>query len=206
MKYKNFLFLTLTILATPFCVNSQDFEGRFSYINYSVLENGDTIESSSMNYWIKEHYFKYSGYVVKAPLVDLGTLYADADKMTRTNINSSGQIDRVPISTEPNTLILEIEATNTFEKVLGFNCQIWSLIDIKSRNIVSTVWVTEEILNSNYDQFVELFNYQSTLFPCKGIKGWILKREDFRRADKVFVTEVKEIKAVKLKTSEMIVY
>ncbi|MEO9481830.1 MAG: hypothetical protein ABJG47_00200 [Ekhidna sp.] len=207
MKYNLFaLFLIATSLSLPSSVFCQNFEGSLSYRSYSVLESGDTIASSTMNYWIKEHLFKYAGYVVKAPLLDLGTLYADANKMIRTNINHSGKVDKIPISQEPNLLTLEIKAIDEYEDILDYKCQLWKLIDIRTDSTISTIWVTKEIRNSNYDQFVKLFNYQSTLFPCTGINGWILKREDYRREGEIFVSEATEVKEVELNIAEMVAY
>ncbi len=205
MKCKSVV--VLLCLSLPlFKIYSQHFEGRFSYTNYRVFDNGDTVESSTMNYWIKDHLYKHSGYVIKAPLVDLGTLYADAHKMTRTNINNSGKVERIGMPLDQNETEFVIEPTDSFEDILGYRCQGWEMSDNKTNQIVSTLWVSKDISSASFDQFVELFNYQSTLFPCKGIDGWILKREDYRRPGEIFVTEAIEVKMMKIDISEMVVY
>lgn len=203
---KSSFLLTTTLLIVFLCEGySQNFEGRFSYENYNIVES-DTIESSSMNYWVKDHLYKHTGYVPKMPFYDLGTLYADADNMSRTNVDNSGKVERIPMSLEANVPSLKVEETDEVEEILGFKCKVWDLVNAKTDDLVSKLWITKEIQNSNFDQFVEIFNYGNTLFPCKGIQGWILKREDYRREGKIFVSEAKEVQPVKLNISEMVVY
>ncbi|WP_436517230.1 hypothetical protein [Ekhidna sp. To15] len=202
-------FLLLLIFISPFVFStkaiSQSFEGRLAYINYQVIE-GDTITSSYLNYWVKEDLYKHAGYVPKMPFVDLGTLYADADKMIKTNVNNAGEVDRTPINLDWEAPSLKVEAMNKVDSILGFQCQLWKLIDLESEKVISTLWITEDINSEYFDQLVELFEYKNTLFPCIGINGWILRRVDYRREGKTFVTEIEEVERMKLNISEMVVY
>lgn len=195
--------LVLFILAS-FNTFSQNFEGRMSYSNYNVIED-DTVVSSIMNYWLKDHLYKHSGSVEKMPLFDLGTLYANADKMSRTNIANS-KVERIKMSLNPSVPDLSIKLTNQTEEILGFNCAVWEMKNAKNDILVSRLWITSEIVNANFDQFVELFEHNNTLFPLQGIKGWILKREDYRREGKIFISEAKEVKPMELNIAEMTVY
>lgn len=199
----NFLILILFISAS-FKSYSQNFEGRMSYSNYNVTED-DTVVSSIMNYWIKDHLYKHTGSVEKMPLYDLGTLYANADKMSRTNIANS-TVERIKMSLNPIVPDLSIKPTDQTETILGFDCAVWELKNAKTNKLISRLWITDEIVNANFDQFVELFEHNNTLFPLQGIKGWILKREDYRREGKIFVSEAKEVKSMELNIAEMTVY
>ena len=89
---------------------------------------------------------------------------ADADNMSRTNVDNSGKVERIPISLEFNIPSLKVEETDKVEEILGFRCKVWSLINAKTNSEISKLWITTEIKNSNFDQFVELFNFANTLF------------------------------------------
>ncbi|WP_462248231.1 hypothetical protein [Ekhidna sp.] len=201
MKYKFSLLLGLSLAAAM--VQGQSFEGRLSYENYSVIDS-DTIESSSMSYWIKDHLYKHKGVYKKNPLVDLGTLYANAADMTRSNLLNA-KVERIKMSPNPILPDLLLESTKESGSVSGYNCKVYRLTDGKGK-LLSKLWITDEISNDSFDEFVELFEYNNTLFPITGIKGWILKREDYRREGKIFVSEAKEVKSFELQLAEMLFY
>ncbi len=201
MKYKFSLLLGLSIVVAT--AQGQNFEGRLSYENYSVIDS-DTVESSSMNYWIKDHLYKHKGVYKKNPLLDLGTLYANAAEMTRSNLLNA-KVERIKMSPNPILPDLLLESTEQSSPVLGYSCKVYHLTDGNGK-LLSKLWVTEEISNDSFDEFVELFEYNNTLFPITGIKGWILKREDYRREGKIFVSEAKEVKSSELQLAEMLIY
>ena len=201
MKYKFSLLLGLSIVVAT--AQGQNFEGRLSYENYSVIDS-DTVESSSMSYWIKDHLYKHKGVYKKNPLLDLGTLYANAAEMTRSNLLNA-KVERIKMSPNPILPDLLLESTEQSSPVLGYSCKVYHLTDGNGK-LLSKLWVTEEISNDSFDEFVELFEYNNTLFPITGIKGWILKREDYRREGKIFVSEAKEVKSSELQLAEMLIY
>ncbi len=188
----------------PWIASSQNFEGKLDYQNYNV-EGSDTTESSILRIWIKDHLYKQTITISKNPLLDLGTLYADAHKMSRTNY-AKGKVERLQPSLDFNTPNLELIPTSESNTILSFDCMVWELKNPKNGNVVSKLWITKEVKNTNFDQFVELFNYLNTLFPVKNINGWILKREDYRRKNKIFVTELKQLEKRDLSAADMVIY
>lgn len=206
MRFSFFLslfFISLFIFSQE--GNSRNFEGRLTYISYQII-SGDSIESSTMNYWLKDHLYKHSGYVPKIPFIDLGTLYADADQMTKTNVKSSGQMVRIPMNPKWKAPKLIAQPSNELDTVLGFKCGIWTLKNPETEAVRAKLWITQDIESSNFDAFVELFEYKNTLFPCTGIDGWIVKRENFVEEGETFVTELVEVEAMELNAAEMVAY
>ncbi|WP_425392337.1 hypothetical protein [Ekhidna sp.] len=195
------ILISLSFLKT----SAQNFEGRLTYESYSVIEK-DTIPSSSSTYWFKDHLEKHTMSVAKAPTINLGTLYSNADNMTRKNMDASGNLEVITPTIDLNMPLLQVEALNEYDTILNFRCQKWKLLDVSNQKLISVLWITDKISNSYYDQFVRLFNYQNTLFPCEGLKGWILKREDYRREGQIFVTEIKDLKKMELSIAEMVIY
>ena len=204
MKSKNDLLLTLLLTFLPFVAICQNFEGILYYENYNV-QDSDTTASSTSRIWIKNHLYKHRISYSKNPLLDLGTLYADASKMSRIS-HVNGKIERIPPSIDAVAPNLELARTNKSELILGHECQVWDLINTKTSKVESKLWVSDGLINPHFDQFVEIFNYSSTHFPIKGISGWILKREDYRRVGKTFVTELKQLEKQDLSVAEMVIY
>ena len=205
MKSKITFLLTLSILLLSRSVVSQNFEGRLVYEAYKISQ-GDTIVFSRLTYWIKDHLYKHQVSLSSMPLTDLGTLYANADKMTRNNISESGTVEVIKMSLDADIPNIRIEATDKNEIVLGYNCKIWKLIDNKSNKTLSKLWVSEELRNDYFNEFARLFNYKNTSFPCEGLNGWILKHEAYRKDGEVLVSEVKEIEKTKLSVADMMIY
>ena len=182
-------------------LTGQNFEGRLEYINYTVIEE-DTVLSTKMIYWVKDHFYKHKGYL-SGSFIDLGTLYADAKKMARANVDRKGTVERISSQVSSERQKMQLKLMDEEAHIMGRSCTIAHLIDKGSQEILSKIWISMEMQSLFMDQFAVLFEYKNTLFPTKGLDGWILKREDYRRNGEVFVTEIKHIEKTDIALQEI---